>query len=78
VEELKTRFAEYMSTKDDSRIPGDLFRRTIITVRGMPSDLVFMLSRLQAVKYGGRQEYEFAKTLYENPTTPPSKSISAV
>ncbi|OAX41307.1 hypothetical protein K503DRAFT_848469 [Rhizopogon vinicolor AM-OR11-026] len=62
VEELKTRFAEYMSTKDDSRIPGDLFRRTIVT----------------AVKYGGRQEYEFAKTLYENPTTPPSKSISAV
>lgn len=62
VKELKTRFAEYMRTQDDSRIPGDLFRTTILT----------------AVKHGGREEYEFAKALYENPTTPPSKSISAV
>ncbi|KAJ8587988.1 hypothetical protein M405DRAFT_277524 [Rhizopogon salebrosus TDB-379] len=62
VEELRTRFAEYMSTGNDSRIPADLFRRTIIT----------------AVRHGGRQEYEFAKGLYENPTTPPSKSISAI
>ncbi|KAG1778533.1 hypothetical protein EV702DRAFT_967778 [Suillus placidus] len=62
VEELKTRFAEYMRTQDDSRIAGDLFRTTILT----------------AVKHGGREEYEFAKALYENPTTPPSKSISAV
>ncbi|KAG1756159.1 hypothetical protein EDD22DRAFT_981551 [Suillus occidentalis] len=62
VKELQTRFAEYMKTQDDSRIPGDLFRTTILT----------------AVKHGGREEYEFAKALYENPTTPPSKSISAV
>ncbi|KAG0705166.1 hypothetical protein DFH29DRAFT_907854 [Suillus ampliporus] len=62
VEELKTRFTEYMKTQDDSRIPADLFRTTILT----------------AVKHGGRQEYEFAKALYENPTTAPSKSISAI
>ncbi|KAG2146914.1 uncharacterized protein EDB93DRAFT_1085716 [Suillus bovinus] len=62
VEELKTRFAEYMRTQDDSGIPGDLFRTTILT----------------AVKHGGREEYEFAKALYENPTTPPSKSIAAI
>jgi aminopeptidase 2 len=51
-----------MRTQDDSRIPGDLFRTTIRT----------------AVKHGGREEYEFAKALYENPTTSPSKSMSAV
>lgn len=62
VEELKTWFAEYMRTQDDSKIPGDLFRTTILT----------------AVKHGGREEYEFAKALYENPTTPPSKSIPAI
>lgn len=62
VEELKTWFAEYMRTQDDSRIPGDLFRTTILT----------------AVKHGGREEYEFAKALYENPTTSPSKSIAAI
>ncbi|KAG1832677.1 hypothetical protein EV424DRAFT_1627020 [Suillus variegatus] len=62
VEELKTWFAEYMRTQDDSAIPGDLFRTTILT----------------AVKHGGREEYEFAKALYENPTTPPSRSISAI
>lgn len=61
VEELKTRFADYMRTQDDSGIPGDLFRTTILT----------------AVKHGSREEYEFAKALYENPTTSPSKSISA-
>jgi aminopeptidase 2 len=62
VEELRTRFADYMRTQDDSRIPGDLFRTTIRT----------------AVKHGGCEEYEFAKALYENPTTSPSKSMSAV
>ncbi|KAG2116512.1 uncharacterized protein F5147DRAFT_673191 [Suillus discolor] len=62
VEELRTRFTEYMRTQDDSAIPGDLFRTTILT----------------AVKHGGREEYEFAKALYENPTTPPSRSISAI
>lgn len=42
-------------------------------------DLVFTLRCcLQAVKHGGREEYEFARALYENPTTPPSKSISAM
>lgn len=62
VEELRTRFAEYMRTQDDSAIPGDLFGTTIFT----------------AVKYGGREEYDFAKALYENPTTPPSRSTSAI
>lgn len=62
MEELRTRFAEYMRTQDDSAIPGDLFGTTIFT----------------AVKYGGREEYDFAKALYENPTTPPSRSTSAI
>lgn len=79
MKELKTRFTEYMKTQDDSRIPGDLFRTTILTVRQMLSDVsVYAECYLQAVKHGGREEYEFAKALYENPTTPPSKSISAV
>ncbi|KAH7916009.1 hypothetical protein BJ138DRAFT_763827 [Hygrophoropsis aurantiaca] len=62
VEELRSRFAEYMATNDNSNIPADLLRTTMIV----------------AVKYGGRAEYEFVKQLYETPTTPPSASISAM
>ncbi|KAH7930860.1 hypothetical protein BV22DRAFT_1101563 [Leucogyrophana mollusca] len=62
VDELKSRFAYYMATGDNSNIPADLLRVTMIT----------------AVKYGGRAEYEFVKKLYETPTTPPSAGISAM
>ncbi|KAI6028342.1 hypothetical protein F5J12DRAFT_804695 [Pisolithus orientalis] len=60
--ELQRRFKRYMESRDRAMIPADLFRISIIT----------------AVKEGGRKEYEFAKALYENPTTPPSESISAM
>ncbi|EGO21509.1 hypothetical protein SERLADRAFT_372157 [Serpula lacrymans var. lacrymans S7.9] len=60
--ELKSRFAEYMKTGDDSKIPADLFRITLIV----------------SVKHGGREEYEFVKQLYEKSTTPPSASTSAM
>ncbi|KAI6006003.1 hypothetical protein EDD15DRAFT_2215318 [Pisolithus albus] len=62
VEELERRFKHYMESGDRAVIPADLFRISIIT----------------AVKQGRREEYEFAKALYENPTTPPSESISAM
>ncbi|KAL4067568.1 leucyl aminopeptidase [Scleroderma citrinum] len=62
ITELQGRFAHYMETGNDSNIPADLFRTTIIT----------------AVKHGGRAEYDFAKSLYENPATSPSASISAM
>ncbi|KAI6036643.1 hypothetical protein BKA83DRAFT_4165803 [Pisolithus microcarpus] len=62
VEELQRRFKRYMESGDRAVIPADLFRISIIT----------------AVKQGRREEYEFAKALYENPTTPPSESISAM
>lgn len=60
--ELQRRFKRYMESRDRAMIPADLFRISIIT----------------AVKEGGRKEYEFAKALYESPTTPPSESISAM
>ncbi|KAH7889759.1 peptidase family M1-domain-containing protein [Phlebopus sp. FC_14] len=62
VEELKGRFKHYIETSDDSKIPADLFRTTAVT----------------AVKHGGRMEYEFVRSLYENPTTAPSVGISAM
>ncbi|KAI6111482.1 hypothetical protein EV401DRAFT_1990111 [Pisolithus croceorrhizus] len=62
VAELQRRFKHYMESGDRAAIPADLFRISIIT----------------AVKQGGREEYEFSKALYENPTTPPSESISAM
>ncbi|KIJ69473.1 hypothetical protein HYDPIDRAFT_24310 [Hydnomerulius pinastri MD-312] len=62
VKKLKEMFKAYMDTKDESKIPADLFRTTAIT----------------AVKYGGLEEYNFVKGLYENPTTPPSAGISAM
>ncbi|KAI6109137.1 hypothetical protein EDD16DRAFT_1615680 [Pisolithus croceorrhizus] len=62
VAELRRRFKHYMESGDRAAIPADLFRISIIT----------------AVKQGRREEYEFAKALYENPTTPPSESISAM
>lgn len=43
----------------------------------MPS-VTNLMDTNQAVKYGGRKEWEFAKSLYEEPTTPPSASISAM
>ncbi|KAF9246581.1 hypothetical protein BU15DRAFT_39568 [Melanogaster broomeanus] len=62
VNKLKDMFKAYMHTKDESNIPADLFRTTVIT----------------AVKYGGLDEYNFVKGLCENPTTLPSVGISAM
>jgi len=59
--ELKGRFDHYMNTGDNSKIPADLMRITLVS----------------AVKYGGRQEYDFVKKIYEKPPNP-STSISAI
>ncbi|KAF9227990.1 leucyl aminopeptidase [Gyrodon lividus] len=62
VNKLKEMFNAYTNTRDESKIPADLFRTTAIT----------------AVKHGGPGEYNFVKALYENPTTVPSVGISAM
>ncbi|KAF8841202.1 hypothetical protein BDN67DRAFT_902084 [Paxillus ammoniavirescens] len=62
VNELKRMFEVYMNTRDESKIPADLFRTAAIT----------------AVKHGGLDEYNFVKGLCENPTTLPSVGISAM
>ncbi|KAI9464657.1 leucyl aminopeptidase [Boletus coccyginus] len=62
VDTLREMFKAYMATKDESRIPIDLFRTTAIN----------------AVKYGGPDEYNFVKGLYEDRTTLPSVGTSAM
>ncbi|CCO26128.1 aminopeptidase 2 [Rhizoctonia solani AG-1 IB] len=57
IKELRSRFAHFHSTGDDSKIPADL-QRIIYRV---------------AVHYGGEEEYEAVKKIAENPPTPSSK-----
>ncbi|KAF9504838.1 hypothetical protein BS47DRAFT_1438322 [Hydnum rufescens UP504] len=57
IEELKSRFAHFQETGDDSKIPTDLQQVTYAT----------------AVKYGGRKEYDTVKQLWRKPPTPSTK-----
>lgn len=59
--ELKSRFKHFQETGDDSKIPADLVRTTYVN----------------AVRFGGRAEYETVKKVYKNPPTPSAK-ISAM
>ncbi|KAK7463560.1 Aminopeptidase 2 mitochondrial [Stygiomarasmius scandens] len=61
VNELKSRFDHYLKTGDDSKIPADLQR---ITYR-------------VAVKYGGRDEYNAVKAIFEKAPTPTAR-IAAI
>ncbi|KAJ7489904.1 leucyl aminopeptidase, partial [Mycena galericulata] len=60
IDELKGRFAHYLETGDDSRIPADL--QTAIFVA--------------AVRYGGRAEYEAVVKIQEQPKTPTARIIA--
>ncbi|KAJ6455781.1 leucyl aminopeptidase [Mycena sanguinolenta] len=57
VDELRSRFAHYMTTGDDSKIPADL------------QTAIFNA----AVKYGGQAEYEAIVKIQENPKTPTAR-----
>ncbi|KAG9085108.1 Aminopeptidase 2 mitochondrial [Ceratobasidium sp. UAMH 11750] len=57
LDELRSRFAHFNETGDDSKIPADLQR---ITYR-------------IAVQHGGEKEYEAIKKIAENPPTPSAK-----
>ncbi|KAJ7470561.1 leucyl aminopeptidase [Mycena latifolia] len=57
IDELKSRFAHYMKTGDDSRIPADL------------QSAIFNA----AVKYGGSAEYEAVLKIQEKPKTPTAR-----
>ncbi|KAG8687839.1 Aminopeptidase 2 mitochondrial, partial [Ceratobasidium sp. 395] len=57
LEELRSRFAHFQETGDDSKIPADLQR---VTYR-------------IAVQHGGEKEYEAIKKIAENPPTPSAK-----
>ncbi|KAF7363266.1 Aminopeptidase 1 [Mycena sanguinolenta] len=57
VDELRSRFAHYMTTGNDSKIPADL------------QTAIFNA----AVKYGGHAEYEAIVKIQENPKTPTAR-----
>ncbi|KAJ1310324.1 hypothetical protein OPQ81_007063 [Rhizoctonia solani] len=57
IKELRSRFAHFHSTGDDSKIPADLQR------------VVYRI----AVQHGGEEEHEAVKKIAENPPTPSSK-----
>ncbi|KAJ7694164.1 leucyl aminopeptidase [Mycena rosella] len=57
IDELKGRFAYYMQTGDDSRIPADL------------QSVIFVA----AVKYGGPAEYAAIQKIQEKPKTPTAR-----
>ncbi|KAF7338457.1 Aminopeptidase [Mycena venus] len=57
IDELRSRFAHYMATGDDSKIPADL------------QSPIFNA----AVKYGGRAEYEAVVNIQEKPKTPTAR-----
>ncbi|KAG8910898.1 Aminopeptidase 2 mitochondrial [Tulasnella sp. 417] len=61
IAELASRFKHFQETGDESKIPADLHRITFIN----------------AVRNGGRAEYETVKTVYMKPPTPSAK-ISAI
>ncbi|KAG8913108.1 Aminopeptidase 2 mitochondrial [Tulasnella sp. 417] len=61
IAELASRFKHFQETGDDSEIPADLHRITFIN----------------AVRNGGRAEYETVKQVFMNPPTPSAK-ISAI
>ncbi|KAG8895964.1 Aminopeptidase 2 mitochondrial, partial [Tulasnella sp. 417] len=58
VAELTSRFKHFQETGDDSTIPADLLRTTFIN----------------AVRNGGRAEYETVKQVYKNSPTPSAKA----
>ncbi|EIW81938.1 hypothetical protein CONPUDRAFT_81582 [Coniophora puteana RWD-64-598 SS2] len=62
VEELKKRFARYMESGDDSGIPADIMRPTL----------------LAGVRHGGRKEFEFVKKVHAGAATPPATTLSAM
>ncbi|KAJ7905297.1 leucyl aminopeptidase [Mycena olivaceomarginata] len=57
IDELKSRFAHYIATGDDSKIPADL-QASIFNA---------------AVKYGGRTEYDAIVKIAEKPKTPTAR-----
>ncbi|KAE9406413.1 hypothetical protein BT96DRAFT_963515 [Gymnopus androsaceus JB14] len=59
IDELKGRFAKYMKTGDDSVIPADLQNA--------------IYEAVSAVAYGGREEFNAVKAIYEKGATPTSR-----
>lgn len=57
VQELKSRFAYFIETGDDSKIPADLQRVTFSV----------------AVRHGGRKEYDAVVKVHDSPKTPATK-----
>jgi len=60
VRELRDRFAYYLKTGDDSKIPADLLRITYKT----------------AVQYGGAEEYNAMQNIHDKPKTPTARLAS--
>ncbi|KAL0066491.1 Aminopeptidase 2 mitochondrial [Marasmius tenuissimus] len=60
IDELKSRFKQFMDHGDDSRIPPDLQKAIFIA----------------AVKYGGRPEYDAMKKILESPKTSSARVAS--
>jgi aminopeptidase 2 len=83
IAELKGRFDHFMKTGDDSKMPGDIIGCIFSTVRLRCSFwwvvVVMVIDDgypVQAVKNGGREEYEFMKKIHNKPKNPMQKTCA--
>jgi len=79
IKELKSRFQYFKETGDDSKIPADLQRTIYGVVRRFFIHFWcgHVMGWLQAVKYGGREEYNKIVEIHDKPKAP-SEKISAM
>ena len=76
LKELKSRFAHFMKTGDDSKIPADLQRVIFAVVCSNFKPILYAnahLSPSQAVRHGGTEEYDAVVQIYDKPRTPTSR-----
>jgi hypothetical protein len=81
IAELKGRFEYFMKTGDDSKMPSDIIGAIFTTVRAHHpvsgwDAFVDDRSPIQAVRFGGREEYEFMKKIHDKPKNPMQKTCA--
>jgi hypothetical protein len=82
IEVLKSRFAYFMETGDDSKIAADLVDIVYVMVCHCFGDSFFgvcvlmAVRDMQAVKHGGRKEYDAVRAIYEKSKTPTSRTAA--
>lgn len=76
IKELQRRFSLFIESADDSGIPADLQPAVFIAVGFQALLIMHTLIDLQAVKYGGREEYNAMVKIHDVPKTPSQKSAA--